>query len=157
MTTITHRNAVPPGGGWIYIQPESGLAFKHPDLNRVKEMVKAHRKANNYPIGINFNQEIEDWICTSRPELCSENTPLAELTFFQRVSKFAAASINWAASGFRVTTAEQYHQRLSICQACEYFNGESVLGLGSCQKCGCSGLKLFSAVEHCPINKWNKI
>ena len=155
--TIQHRNNVPPGGGWVYIQPESGMAFKHPDLMRVKAMVKAHRLANNYPIGTNFEKEIEDAICTSNPELCTDATPLSELTFLQRVSKFAVASITWVASGFKVVNASQYNDRLNICQSCDRWQGEKVFGLGVCGSCGCTGIKLYAASEKCPLNKWGKL
>jgi hypothetical protein len=157
MVTIQHRNNVPPGGGWIYIQPESGMAFKHPDLMHVKRMVKAHRIANNYPVGVNFDQEIEESICNSRPELCFDNTPLADLTFFERVAKFASASIQWAASGFKVVNSHQYNQRLATCQQCEKWHGEKAFGLGQCGSCGCSGVKLFMVTEKCPLNKWSAI
>lgn len=162
MVTITHRNNVPPGGGWIYIQPESGLAFKHPDLNRVKEMVRKHRLANNYPVGIDFDREIENYICQTRPELCGDTTPPSELTFFQRVGRFASASIRWAASGFKVVTAEQYAQRFGKCagtetsSACEFWRGESTLFEVSCAVCGCGSKKLWMASEECPKQKWSK-
>lgn len=156
MLTITHRNNVPPGGGWVYIQPESGMAFKHPDLNRVKEMVKQHRLANNYPIGLEFDREIEDFICTSNPELCGDSTPINQLTFLQRVAKFSSSAVHWVASGFKVVTAEQYQQRLNTCNSCDRWHGEKYFGLGQCGSCGCTGVKLFAATEECPMKKWSK-
>lgn len=158
MIVIQHRNNVPPGGGWVYIQPESGMAFKHPDLMHVKHMVKAHRLANNYPIGANFDAEIETSICGHSPELCIDVTPESELNFTQKLARFSKAMIGFAASGFKTVTQEQYQKRLEICQVCDKWRGNTGILTIACAACGCSGKKLGISNESCPLNppKWGK-
>jgi len=74
-------------------------------------------------------------------------------------AKSAATSVaNWATSGFRLTTPEEYQARLEICKGCEFWDAEALSGTGRCKKCGCSTkAKLKMATEKCPIDKWGKI
>ena len=61
----------------------------------------------------------------------------------------------WAKSGFLKTPEDILNKRLSICQACEFWNPEGFRGTGKCTKCGCSTwAKLRMATERCPIGKW---
>lgn len=72
MIKIIHPERVPNGGGFVYVQPESGLEFKHARMEYLIAQIKKHRLANNYPIGTNFEQEIEAAVCNRNPELCKD-------------------------------------------------------------------------------------
>jgi hypothetical protein len=76
------------------------------------------------------------------------------------VKNFSKAMINYAKSGFKHVTVEQYKDRLKVCQGdigvqrCEHYDN------GRCKHvdCGCFlSKKAWLATENCPIGKWLKI
>ena len=66
----------------------------------------------------------------------------------------ADTALKYASSRFRNATEEEYNERLAICNSCEFWKADALLGMGRCLKCGCSGAKLHVAVAKCPIDKW---
>lgn len=155
---IRDRSHVPPGGGFTYTQPESGVAFRHHSLDALFGQVKKHRLANNYPVGSNFRGEIEAAICEAQPDICGDFTPPEPMTKAKLLLQFAKALLGWAADGCRVVGKEQFAARWEICTGCPYWGGDgAAFGLGRCGKCGCSGLKLHAANERCPIGKWESL
>jgi hypothetical protein len=68
---------------------------------------------------------------------------------------FANSAFGWIAHGLPFASEELVQNRLSICQACEFWNPEGFGGTGKCTKCGCSTwAKLRMATERCPVGKW---
>jgi len=64
------------------------------------------------------------------------------------------AAVQYAQSGFKNCTEEQYQERLAICKGCEFYEMAGFGGIGRCLKCGCSGAKLKLGISSCPVNKW---
>ena len=62
----------------------------------------------------------------------------------------------YAMTGFDNVNNEIFQKRKSICEKCEFWDKDGWWGLGKCQKCGCSGKKLWISVAECPIKKWGK-
>jgi hypothetical protein len=58
----------------------------------------------------------------------------------------------FVASGGKLAPKAVLAERLAICQGCEFYDRVQK----RCTKCGCAGLKVYSAVEKCPLNpaKW---
>lgn len=165
MMKVTHPNHVPPGGAFIYVQPESGVEFRHHTITYLRELVKKHRLANNYPIGTNFNQEIEDYICSHQPGICHDATPPVPLTKTAILINFAKSMLQWAGNGFTFVRGDDYIARRNICmgtpelQPCPYWGGEPEFGYAHCAKCGCSRLKMFvkasaNGRDDCPDRRW---
>lgn len=151
---IKSKGVVPPGG-YVYIDPDSKQVFKHPHFNQLEIFAKKHRRANDFPIGANWSEQFEENVCRNSPAAdCGESEPLPPLVV--RASKLAKALTKWAVEGFKVTSEEEYNQRIAICEQCEYFTGSKNILSVSCRKCGCSGLKpwLKSGGKSCPLNKW---
>jgi hypothetical protein len=67
------------------------------------------------------------------------------------------AAKNYAASGFKNCTNDQYQERLAICNSCEFYDRNAFMGAGRCLKCGCSGIKLKLGSSTCPIGKWGAV
>jgi len=61
----------------------------------------------------------------------------------------------WATTGFTCVSEKTYNERVSICDACEFWQPSGNLGMGKCLKCGCARGKLKIPHEKCPIGKWN--
>jgi hypothetical protein len=75
----------------------------------------------------------------------------------KKARTLAGAVFDWAKDGFRMATEEQVAARKVICEGCEFWRGEGYNGMGKCQKCGCSGVKLKIAGSECPLKKWGPI
>jgi hypothetical protein len=76
-------------------------------------------------------------------------------TIPQLAKDFFDSAIEFAATGFQVTSINELEKRLEICHKCEFFESKWFAGTGRCSKCGCSiQVKLRMAASTCPINKW---
>ena len=118
----------------------------------LRREVKKYRTINNYPIGSNFEHDLEQNVCAnSDPYNCVdlEDTKLAK-----KAGRFARAMVNWAKSGFKLRSQEEVDKVMEICESCYYFGGETGALKIVCKKCGCAGLKLMLSTEKCPISKW---
>lgn len=146
--TFIRENWVPPGG-YRYLQPESGAEFKENYWLNLTRKVRAHREANNYPIGPNFEQQLIDYNCQLNPELCIETQGE---TRAGRAINFATAMLRWIRNGMPVVTPEEYQRRLDLCETCPNFRGERANYTASCGRCGCNVIKLNLATEHCPLD-----
>ncbi len=160
---VLNTSAVPPGGVFRYIDPETGQRFEHPYFQQVRTMATAHRTANNLPIAVNWEQAFESNVCDSTPTCeCEPDEPADRITFRQ-IANATRAAAEWARNGFRVTSQAMLEQRYDICRGndaknitrCSWWGGDGAgFGLGRCGRCGCSGLKLYSPTERCPAGKW---
>jgi hypothetical protein len=45
-------------------------------------------------------------------------------------------------------------ERTTTCLGCLNWNPRAYKGLGKCEACGCSGIKIKLAASKCPIQKW---
>lgn len=146
-----------PNGMWRFKHPDTGqLIGGGFSLGRCIAMVNDYCKANGLPPVPQLEKKIIEYICSEEPNYCVDSEPP---TLLQRAKTFSQAAVDWVANGMPVVTHEQYEKRLSICQDCHYWLGQSAVGLGSCRKCGCSGLKLYMSTSVCPDNppRWNKV
>jgi hypothetical protein len=69
----------------------------------------------------------------------------------EMISHFGSAVAAWAAEGFPVVTAVQFHQRLEVCRGCEHWMNAVI---PHCTVCSCSKLKHWLSTEKCPKGKW---
>lgn len=68
----------------------------------------------------------------------------------------ALALGNHAKNGFRNATETTYNLRKNICDACQFWDADGWGGLGKCEKCGCSGIKLKFSSSTCPMGHWGE-
>lgn len=59
-----------------------------------------------------------------------------------------------AQTGFKNVSEETFKTRKMICDSCEFWNADGWGGLGKCEKCGCSGIKLKFSSSTCPLGHW---
>jgi len=73
---------------------------------------------------------------------------------------FGKAMLNYAKSGFKNVTTEQYKDRLKVCQGDDINNPCEHYDNGRCKHvdCGCFlSKKAWLATENCPIGKWPEL
>jgi hypothetical protein len=61
-----------------------------------------------------------------------------------------------AHTGFKNVCSETYNTRKMICGSCEFWKSDGWGGLGKCEKCGCSGIKLKFSSSTCPMGHWGE-
>lgn len=67
---VKDRNRVPYGGMYRARHPESGILLREPGYESLEKAMKEHCRANNYPIGLEFDNQLEDWVCKEMPDEC---------------------------------------------------------------------------------------
>ena len=57
---IKDKEAVPAGGIFRYVQPESGLEIRESSWRNLVNSVRLHRQANGYAIPVDYEREVEE-------------------------------------------------------------------------------------------------
>lgn len=151
MQVLNQQNMVPPGG-WKYTV--DGQEFKAVTLDAVMFLVRDFYFANGKVPPSNLRLLIQDQICSliPDPELkCSDVSPPSKADLAKRAAR---ALVGFARSGFKLVSEEVLLERRETCDACPFWQGEAVFGMGKCGSCGCTGLKQVVANEKCPEGKW---
>jgi len=157
-----------PPGGYRYVQPETGQRLEAPNWAALLALVKKHRIANNLPIGLEFNREIEEALCAElEPGYCQDaqsHRPAFSLGLsFQAILDGTATLAAWFLQGRPKVTQEEADAHAAICttcpenqppqgcSACSWRRVEQLVGtvtgagrttsdgaLQMCRQCGCS-------------------
>lgn len=152
MRKILDTATVPPGGYFIYLDPDSGYRIAHPYYFELKKQAKSHRAANEYPIGSNWNDDFDTNVAENT--LTARSVEYKPPTMLEKMSAVSRALYKFAVGGFKVVSEELWLKRKSICEQCGFYNGESgVLGV-ACKACGCSRVKNWLTSSACPERKW---
>jgi len=152
----------PPDGLWRWRCPETGLVITNLNFIGLEKAVKKYLKANNYPIGANFEQDLEQNVCANMADsVCEDWEPPSVL---EKMSTLARALYQAAKTVHSpLVTPEELQDRRDWCTGnaerprCNFFAGSTNLLRVACGKCGCSGLKLALRSSVCPANKWSKL
>lgn len=78
----------------------------------------------------------------------------AAVNLAKMVARLTVALAAWAKGGFPVTDKETLRKRATICHGCPEWDANAFAGLGRCNKCGCSAIKLGMDTSKCPLGKW---
>ncbi len=120
---LKNRSVIPYGGQWYYKDPHSGQEFRWYQFDVLVDKIRAHRQANNYPVGLEFEQEIENQVCINHPEEAEPFDPR-----IPRKRKFVIGDIirgtsvmmqHWIAGSPLVERSEA-ERRAQICKRCTY-------------------------------------
>jgi hypothetical protein len=81
-------------------------------------------------------------------------TRLPEPSLAEKADSLALSIRTWLEDGCQSAPKPVIEARKLICSSCEFYSPKGYLGLGKCQKCGCSSLKLYARLSKCLIGKW---
>ena len=71
----------------------------------------------------------------------------------QQGKNFFGSMWNYAKSGFKNVSDENFNKRMAVCQTCDRFDEKKV----RCRECGCFlKAKARQAAATCPLDKWDK-
>lgn len=145
MLRYSDTNVTPPSGGFPYTQKETGYAFKEITLNNLLKVTKTHRIANNLPIGVNANAEIEDASCRELLQKypnysgCVDDHGLSAAKprgiGITQVLHFLQFLWQVISKGAEPVSQEEANRRAEICAGCP-----NNIDIGVCTTCKMKGL-----------------
>jgi len=152
-------NEVPPGG-WRWTEPITKKLIVGNDFNGLLNGARAFLQNNGMSVPRDLDQVILSWMDDQLQEKAErDGLPPYEFlidsekpTLSQRFRSFGHALTEWKNSGYAVVSKEVLADREDQCMSCGWWRGFASIGLGSCGKCGCTGIKLFLATSKCPLN-----
>jgi hypothetical protein len=94
---------------------------------------------------------------TAGADFIKAGEELTEPTRVEMLENAVTAAARWARAGFKTVSTEQAAARDDACNSCEHWDADARLGLGKCNRCGCTMLKWWLATEICPVGKWPSV
>lgn len=121
-TCVKDWTRVPYGGEWHYIHPKTGVEIRARNRLLLIEKAKAHADANHLPIGLAFEDQVEECVCNDMPDECvpcKSSLPVVRRTL--RLSDILRGTRtmlrHWANDGI-VVEREVAERRAAICAKC---------------------------------------
>jgi len=155
-----------PTGGFVYVEPSSGVRFQHIEFGEVLNRVRLHRLANGYALQLGWQKVVEDSMCENYDPVFwhfVDETPggAPRSIGVADVINFLKVLATWTKDSREFVPQEEAERRAAICSACPKnvpienctvcaalgANVAAVLGdratgrdgeLKACQVCGCS-------------------
>ncbi len=118
MKKLIQTSVVPSGGGYTYYQKETDQTLRATNINQLFSQVVQHRKANNLPIPFNIEDEIEDYVCRNRPELCEEITPKPPTDKPLTLDSAVRLTRTLFSAGLKRADQSEADRRAMICSDC---------------------------------------
>lgn len=113
-----------PQSMWIINRPDIGMVGNGYRFIVLSQHVQDWRRANGWPIGLDFEQELENALCQEYPDYCESDDPRAPINpKGRRVSlgDIIGGTRVWlkqALSGRQVVSAEEANARANVCLNC---------------------------------------
>lgn len=126
MLRYVDTSITPPGGAYPYKQPETGQVLTALNLASLVQKAKAHCVANNIPVGIDFDRQVEDNSCRELLEKypdyagCEEESgaPIKTSWSLSDVFRWTETMVAWARKGFNFVDQAKANERAEICARC---------------------------------------
>ena len=116
---IKRRSQPPYGGKWILNHPEKGMVGSGYIYDVLRKSVVEYRKANNIPVGLGLDDEIEQALCEDSPEACADASKVAPHRLeFEDVLRGARVMLELVLSGGGLVSQEESERRAAICANC---------------------------------------
>ena len=134
---LTNKNIIPYGGGFRITDPATGVASFGLDFGMLVSNMSQVRRSNGVPIGIEFEDEVEQWCCRDNPAACTESDPdvptRRNLTLADVINgtKVMAA---FKLAGSPIVDRTEAERRAVICKACPFNQIFSKPCAGICQE-----------------------
>lgn len=116
-------NRIPYGGYWRYIQPGTGQSISAVTWDNLLNNIRDHRKANGIPVGLGFEEEVEQAVCREHPDECvgyDETCPRKKNLTLSDIVAGTRVMMSFFASGRKLVSREEAERRAQICLKCPY-------------------------------------
>lgn len=176
---LKSRGIIPYGGYYRILDPLTGIRVEAVTWDHLMTKVRDERRANGAPLGLELEDEVEQWACISHPdevEVVDERLPKRRSLGLDDVVRGTQVLLAFKMAGSPLVSQAEANRRAAICQRCPmnlmWTQGcsvcskmedvvRSVVGgartehdqqLFSCNICGCS----LKAAVHVPNDILNK-
>lgn len=116
-------NRIPYGGQWRYTEPSTGQFISAVTWDNLLNNIRAHRRANGIPIGLGFEDEVEQAVCREHPEECTgydENYPRKRSLTLSDVVNGTIVMMAFKLAGSPLVDRAEAERRGAICKQCPY-------------------------------------
>lgn len=120
---IKQRQQIPYGGEWRYRDPNSNQWIHGNSWDMLIDRIRAHRKANDFPIGLDFEKEIENQLCINHPDECEafdKRVPRNRRLGVGDILRGTQVMIQHRKAGSPLVDKAEADRRAAICVACKY-------------------------------------
>lgn len=135
---IKNKSQIPYGGVWRYTDPNSHQEFTHYLYDGLVEKIRAHRIANNFPVGLGFEEEIESQLALTHSEEAEPfdpRVPRRKSLNLSDVIRGSQVMLSFYAAGKPLVLREEAERRAKICLSCVYNAGYSKpCSIGICRE-----------------------
>jgi hypothetical protein len=109
---------------WRINRPDLGFVGDGYMFEVLVRSVAHYRIANGIPIGLGFEDELEQALCGEYPQYCTTDDPREPLKpvalGFKDVTLGTKVAASFAKSGFKTVTPEEAQSRANICRGCRF-------------------------------------
>lgn len=154
MKHLHNANRIPYGGAYVINLPEQGMVGYGMNFPALLKSIKEWRRANSWPVGLEFEAEVENVICRKYPDECDEgiiSKPRKTKLSLATVLRGTKVLLAFKLAGSPYVSQDEANARAAICSACA-FNQEYAKPCGG----NCGGLKeVVSAIvgnQHTPYD-----
>ena len=118
---LKKRGQVPYGGMYEIKRHDLGMVGRATTFDGVRDQVFAYRRANALPIGLGFEEELENEICKMYPkecEGCDPDIPLKRRLGMADVVHGTKVLLSLKRAGDQLVSANEALRRYEICNRC---------------------------------------
>lgn len=112
---------VPYGGMWRFTHPETGARISGRTKHDIMRFARHYQSQHNLPIGLDFDEQVEQWICREMPDECVDSSAVKRARVWLGMADIVRGSRNflpYVAAGSPKVSAEEADRRSRICLAC---------------------------------------
>lgn len=113
-----------PNCMWEINRPDLGFVGSGYIFQVLANNVAAWRKANGLPVGLGFEDDLEQAICAQHPNCCHTEDPRARVTpaaiDLKTIILGSKVMASFVLSGFKTVPVAEAERRASICVGCNY-------------------------------------
>ena len=122
MLRVTSKIRAPYGGTFWVRDPITQKEYEGGTFENLFNRVCAGRAANGIPMGLDFEDEVESWVCANQPSECSQALPgqfkLKSSIGLWDVVRGTASLLNHKAQGSPLVSQDEANRRAAICSKC---------------------------------------
>lgn len=134
---IRNKNQIPYGGKWVYVDPDTGHSLWQVTWDNLIRVATEHRRANGLPIGLGFEDMIEERCCLDLPAECEGNDDLNltnhDITLWD-VVRGSRVMLEFKIAGSPLVPREEAIRRAEICKKCPLNSSFKMPCSGICQE-----------------------
>lgn len=120
---LIERGRIPYGGGFYIDRPDLRVVGKGLQFSNLLESVRAYRKANGFPVGLGFEDEVEEAACLTYPKECdcvSRTINLNRRLGIADIVRGTKVMLAQKTSGVPLVSEEKAEKHAAICAKCPF-------------------------------------